>query len=121
MRGRRNPEIVPLKDAMTVASDVTPLTAVELRETHASLREALLTLKPRARMVLELRFGFYDGRIWVLREIGEIFGVTQERIRQIEAKALRKFRHPSRRELLRECGHLYDGPMPVYSACEWWS
>ncbi|MBZ0186774.1 MAG: hypothetical protein K8F91_11040, partial [Candidatus Obscuribacterales bacterium] len=52
--------------------------------------------------VLRLRFGLDDGRIRTLEEVGQLFGVTRERIRQIEAKALRKLRHPNRSRRLRD-------------------
>ena len=76
----------------TVASDL-------LRE---DLAEVLCTLSPRERDVLRLRFGMDDGRQRTLEEVGQLFGVTRERIRQIEAKALRKLRHPNRSKRLRE-------------------
>ena len=60
------------------------------------LMEVLDTLTPREKKVLELRFGIVDGRTRTLEEVGKEFNVTRERIRQIEAKALRKLRHPSR-------------------------
>ena len=60
------------------------------------IKEVLETLSPREKRVLELRFGLEDGRLRTLEEIGQEFGVTKERIRQIEGKALRKLRHPSR-------------------------
>ena len=60
------------------------------------LEEVLETLTVREKKVLELRFGLEDGRSRTLEEVGQHFGVTRERIRQIEAKALRKLRHPSR-------------------------
>ena len=63
---------------------------------------ALGTLSERERRVLQLRFGIDDGRSRTLEEVGRDFGVTRERIRQIEAKALRKLRHPSRSRLLRD-------------------
>ena len=56
----------------------------------------------REKKVLELRFGINDGRARTLEEVGQIFGVTRERIRQIEAKALRKLKHPSRSKKLRD-------------------
>lgn len=62
----------------------------------------LRTLSPREKDVLRLRFGFDDGRARTLEEIGQIFKVTRERIRQIEAKAMRKLRQPSRNSILRE-------------------
>ena len=64
--------------------------------------EILSTLTPRERKVLELRFGIEDGRSRTLEEVGKEFSVTRERIRQIEAKALRKLRHPSRSTRLRD-------------------
>lgn len=76
----------------TVASEL-------LRE---DLAEVLCTLSPRERDVLRLRFGMDDGRQRTLEEVGQLFGVTRERIRQIEAKALRKLRHPNRSKRLKE-------------------
>ena len=66
------------------------------------LEEVLDTLTPREEKVLRLRFGLDDGRARTLEEVGQNFGVTRERIRQIEAKALRKLRHPSRSHKLRD-------------------
>ncbi|MBC7338589.1 MAG: RNA polymerase sigma factor RpoD [Firmicutes bacterium] len=66
------------------------------------LDEVLDTLSPRERDVLRLRFGLDDGRPRTLEEVGQIFKVTRERIRQIEAKALRKLRHPSRSKKLKD-------------------
>ena len=66
---------------------------VMLRE---QLNEVLHTLTPREEQVLKLRFGLDDGRTRTLEEVGQVFNITRERIRQIEAKALRKLRHPSR-------------------------
>ena len=60
------------------------------------------TLTPREKKVLELRFGLEDGRNRTLEEVGKEFNVTRERIRQIEAKALRKLRHPSRSKRLKD-------------------
>lgn len=78
--------------ALTVAHEL-------LRE---DLAEVLSSLSPRERDVLRLRFGMDDGRQRTLEEVGQLFGVTRERIRQIEAKALRKLRHPNRSKRLRE-------------------
>ncbi len=72
---------------------------VLLRE---QLSEVLGTLTPREEMVLRLRFGLVDGRSRTLEEVGKEFNVTRERIRQIEAKALRKLRHPSRSKKLKD-------------------
>ena len=66
------------------------------------LSEVLSTLTPREEKVLRLRFGIEDGRTRTLEEVGKEFNVTRERIRQIEAKALRKLRHPSRSKKLRD-------------------
>ncbi len=66
------------------------------------LDEVLETLTSREKKVLELRFGLEDGRSRTLEEVGQYFGVTRERIRQIEAKALRKLRHPSRSKKLKD-------------------
>lgn len=66
------------------------------------LQEVLDTLTPREEKVLRLRFGLDDGRSRTLEEVGQEFGVTRERIRQIEAKALRKLRHPSRSKKLKD-------------------
>ena len=66
------------------------------------LNEVLSTLTSREEHVLRLRFGLIDGRSRTLEEVGEVFNVTRERIRQIEAKALRKLRHPSRSKKLKD-------------------
>lgn len=80
--------------------------APEETATYTMLKEQLLdilgTLTPREQGVLRLRFGLDDGRARTLEEVGKRFGVTRERIRQIEAKALRKLRHPSRSKKLRD-------------------
>ena len=66
------------------------------------LNEVLGTLTEREQKVLKLRFGLKDGKTRTLEEVGEVFGITRERIRQIEAKALRKLRHPSRSKRLKD-------------------
>ncbi|MCL4319074.1 MAG: sigma-70 family RNA polymerase sigma factor, partial [Firmicutes bacterium] len=66
------------------------------------LEEVLDTLTNREEKVLRLRFGLSDGRARTLEEVGQVFGVTRERIRQIEAKALRKLRHPTRSKKLKD-------------------
>ena len=67
-----------------------------------ALSEILNTLTDREADVLRLRFGMYDGKTHTLEEVGQIFGVTRERIRQIENKAIRKLRHPSRAKKIRD-------------------
>ena len=69
---------------------------------HEQLVEVLQTLTPREQQVLSLRFGLYDGEARTLEEVGKKFHVTRERIRQIEDKALRKLRHPSRSRKLKD-------------------
>ena len=66
------------------------------------IKAVLSTLQPREQQVLELRFGLIDGTCYTLEEVGKRFNVTRERIRQIEAKALRKLRHPSRAKKLKD-------------------
>ena len=66
------------------------------------LEGVLDSLTEREEKVLRLRFGLDDGRSRTLEEVGQVFGVTRERIRQIEAKALRKLRHPSRSKKLKD-------------------
>ena len=66
------------------------------------ISEVLLTLTEREEKVIRLRFGLEDGKSRTLEEVGQMFGVTRERIRQIEAKALRKLRHPSRSRKLKD-------------------
>ncbi|MFZ0664308.1 MAG: RNA polymerase sigma factor RpoD [Acidimicrobiales bacterium] len=69
---------------------------------HAAVRDALGTLPQREREVMELRFGLDDGRVRTLEEVGKAFGVTRERIRQIESKTLAKLRHPDAAQPLRD-------------------
>ena len=74
-------------------------TGKKMRE---QLQEVLHTLTPREEKVIRLRFGLEDGQAHTLEEVGKEFNVTRERIRQIEAKALRKIRHPGRSKKLRD-------------------
>lgn len=80
----------------------TPEDQVSKSLLREDLESVLDTLSPRERDVLRLRYGLDDGRMKTLEEIGQIFNVTRERIRQIEAKALRKLRHPNRNSILKE-------------------
>jgi len=66
------------------------------------MKDILDSLSPRERHVLKLRFGLDDGQSRTLEEVGQKFGVTRERVRQIEAKALRKLRHPTRSRKLKD-------------------
>ena len=79
-----------------------PADAASFTLLREQLDEVLETLTLREKRVLELRFGLEDGRSRTLEEVGQHFGVTRERIRQIEAKALRKLRHPSRSKKLKD-------------------
>jgi RNA polymerase primary sigma factor len=80
----------------------SPLDSASRDMLRAQLKSALNLLSDREREVLELRFGLLDGKDHTLEEVSRHFDVTRERIRQIEAKALRKLRHPSRSRQLRE-------------------
>ena len=87
-----------------IPDDDAPIPAVAASQTllKEQLADVLKTLTPREEKVLRLRFGLEDGRPRTLEEVGKEFNVTRERIRQIEAKALRKLRHPSRSRKLRD-------------------
>ncbi len=85
-----------LGDFVPDSEAVAPSEAASLTMLHTEVEDILDTLTPRERRVLQLRFGLIDGHQRTLEEVGKRFGVTRERIRQIEAKALRKLRHPSR-------------------------
>ena len=81
---------------------IAPADAASYQLLKELVEDVLDTLNPRERRVLQLRFGLEDGRSRTLEEVGREFGVTRERIRQIEAKALRKLRHPSRSRKLKD-------------------
>ena len=79
-----------------------PVNATSNAMLSEALTEILGTLTEREADVLRMRFGMYDGRTHTLEEVGQIFGVTRERIRQIENKAIRKLRHPSRAKKIKD-------------------
>jgi len=81
---------------------MAPADAASYEMLKEQISEVLDTLTEREESVLRLRFGLDDGRSRTLEEVGKVFGVTRERIRQIEAKALRKLRHPSRSKQLKD-------------------
>ena len=91
-----------LGDFLEDPAALAPMEATGQGMLREQLCRALATLTPRERVVLELRYGLGDGRARTLEEVGCDFNVTRERIRQIEAKALRKLRHPSRSRDLRD-------------------
>jgi RNA polymerase primary sigma factor len=90
-----------LSDFIEDHNAIQPLDGASKQLLKDEINEVLLTLTPREHRVLQLRFGLEDGRCRTLEEVGLEFSVTRERIRQIEAKALRKLRHPSRSRKLR--------------------
>jgi RNA polymerase primary sigma factor len=81
---------------------VAPLDAAAMSLLREQVQALLATLSERERRVLAMRFGLEDGQTYTLEEVGRAFGVTRERVRQIEAKALRKLRHPLRARALRD-------------------
>jgi RNA polymerase primary sigma factor len=91
-----------LGDFIEDPSVVEPDDAASKELLREQFRSVLDFLNVREREVLAMRFGLNDGRDHTLEEVGKTFGVTRERIRQIEAKALRKLRHPSRSKALRD-------------------
>ena len=91
-----------LADFIEDQDAAAPLDAAAKEILREQVQDSLSSLSDRERQVLELRFGLNDGKDHTLEEVSQYFGVTRERIRQIEAKALRKLRHPSRSSDLRE-------------------
>ncbi len=83
-------------------SSPTPPQSAYQNILHEKVEEVLATLTPREARILRLRFGLHNGRSYTLEEVGQKFGLTRERIRQIEGKALRRLRHPRRSRQLRE-------------------
>jgi RNA polymerase primary sigma factor len=91
-----------LGDFIEDVDALEPLDAASREMLREQVQHALAALSERERQVLELRFGLIDGKDHTLEEVSRYFNVTRERIRQIEAKALRKLRHPTRSRLLRD-------------------
>lgn len=85
-----------LGDFIEDENALSPFSYTEQEVLRAQIEESLATLTDREEQVLRLRFGLIDGRTRTLEEVGQVFDVTRERIRQIESKALKKLRHPSR-------------------------
>lgn len=99
VRPEESTQLVDFIEDETIPEPVDAASKQLLRE---QVRNVLEFLSDRERQVLEMRFGLKDGKDHTLEEVGREFGVTRERIRQIEAKALRKLRHPSRSKMLRD-------------------
>ena len=91
-----------LGDFLKDEASLSPEEYTENEILKEKIKEVLQTLQPREQEVLELRFGLVDGICHTLEDVGKKFNVTRERIRQIEAKALRKLRHPSRAKQLKD-------------------
>ena len=91
-----------LGDIIPDDNSQAPADAVTYQLLKEQVGDVLDSISQREKRVLELRFGLEDGRSRTLEEVGREFGVTRERIRQIEAKALRKLRHPTRSKKLRD-------------------
>jgi RNA polymerase primary sigma factor len=91
-----------LGDFVEDRNAIQPVDSASKQLLKEEISTVLSTLTPREQRVLQLRFGLEDGRSRTLEEVGLEFSVTRERIRQIEAKALRKLRHPSRSRKLRD-------------------
>ncbi|MBN1160590.1 MAG: RNA polymerase sigma factor RpoD [Dehalococcoidales bacterium] len=92
----------PLGNSIEDRNALPPVDIASKQLLKEQIEDVLTTLTPREKRVLELRFGLEDGRSRTLEEVGVEFNVTRERIRQIEAKALRKLRHPSRSRKLKD-------------------
>jgi RNA polymerase primary sigma factor len=90
-----------LGDFLVDGRMISPSDAVVNLNLREQTAEVLKTLSPREEKIVKMRFGLQDGSEHTLEEVGQNFAVTRERIRQIEAKALRKLRHPSRSHRLR--------------------
>jgi RNA polymerase sigma factor (sigma-70 family) len=95
-RAERRVDAEEVAGLLAPPSDMSPFALLSAGEERAAIDEMLATLTERERLVLSRRFGLEDGHVQDLVQIGETLGVSHERVRQIEAKALSKLRHPSR-------------------------
>ena len=86
----------------------SPERTVQLKLLRKKLNELLLTLDDREQKIIRLRYSWLEGRSYTLEEVGEKFGITRERVRQIEQKALNKLKHPSRKRILEEYMRIMD-------------
>lgn len=91
-----------MEDYITVASKESPDNLMRQMDMKKAIEEALSSLTKREAEVLRLKYGLIDGKVRTLEQTGEIFNITRERVRQIESKALRKLRHPSKSIHLKE-------------------
>ena len=91
-----------LGDFIADDTQTSPYDATSKRLLKENIEEVLSALTDREAKVLKMRFGLNGARPMTLEEVGQKFGVTRERIRQIEAKALRKLKHPSKRKMLQD-------------------
>ncbi len=91
-----------LGDFISGAKELEPATVVDERMMAEQVSRMLKTLSPRAELILRLRYGLEDGKLYTLEEIGEKLGITRERVRQVEAKALRQLRMRSRSGFLKD-------------------
>ena len=98
----RVPDIMDKREGSVIYDALAPADAASMSLLKEQLADVLKTLTPREAKVLSLRFGLDDGNPKTLEEVGKVFNVTRERIRQIEAKALRKLRHPSRSKKVKD-------------------
>jgi RNA polymerase primary sigma factor len=97
-----NEDSSQLGDFIEDVDALEPMDEAAREMLRESINHALAVLSDRERQVLELRYGLADGKDHTLEEVGQYFSVTRERIRQIESKALRKLRHPTRSRQLRD-------------------
>jgi RNA polymerase sigma factor (sigma-70 family) len=91
-----------LGDVIEDSETVSPFDMVTFQLLRDTIRTVLSTMTPREAGIIALRYGLHDGQVKTLEEIGQVYGVTRERIRQIESKTMSKLRHPSRSQALRD-------------------